>query len=385
MVALIIPMVLVASNSYAAVKAGSSCSKAGINSVSAGKTFTCVKSGKKLVWNKGVLVSKPAVVKPEATPVPSPASSGETSTIVQKETPETTVEPNTNVITPATNFIQELIDQTSLTNSQAKSTVVMHVEEGANGIYPNIAQEALQAAIGFYASLGMTLPQPTIHLILGRTQSWMREQAQKYAPGCVDASYRFNGSASLCAYPDRSALYSHLPTAVTMASAAPDNIDLTNPNEVFRFTNQKVLDEYVGMSPHEALHAWQDGNYGFAGKDMPKWVWEGGASIFGEMVVSKLSSKSQSYFRFQPGASGSFGKKDCSGPVETMKPICEYTQGVIVMEYFLFKYGVSGYINLITKSKSQSFSENFLAATGESLADFYTQTNGYLKVKGWHQ
>jgi len=61
-------MVLVAPNSYAAVKAGSACSKAGIKSVSAGKTYTCVKSGKKLVWNKGVLipVAKPAPSVPNA-------------------------------------------------------------------------------------------------------------------------------------------------------------------------------------------------------------------------------------------------------------------------------------------------------------------------------
>ena len=50
-------MVLVASNSYAAVKAGSACSKVGSKSVSGGKSYTCVKSGKKLVWNKGVTVS----------------------------------------------------------------------------------------------------------------------------------------------------------------------------------------------------------------------------------------------------------------------------------------------------------------------------------------
>ena len=68
-------MVLVASNSYAAVKEGSACSKAGIKSVSAGKTYTCVKSGKKLVWNKGVLipVAKPAPsasAAPSASPTP---------------------------------------------------------------------------------------------------------------------------------------------------------------------------------------------------------------------------------------------------------------------------------------------------------------------------
>jgi len=38
----------------AAVKAGAKCNKAGITSVVSGKTFICIKSGKKLVWNKGV-------------------------------------------------------------------------------------------------------------------------------------------------------------------------------------------------------------------------------------------------------------------------------------------------------------------------------------------
>jgi M6 family metalloprotease-like protein len=38
----------------ATAKAGSTCSKAGITSVASGKTFTCIKSGKKLIWNKGV-------------------------------------------------------------------------------------------------------------------------------------------------------------------------------------------------------------------------------------------------------------------------------------------------------------------------------------------
>jgi polyhydroxybutyrate depolymerase len=39
--------------SVAAVKAGSSCKTAGLTSVATGKTFTCIKSGKKLVWDSG--------------------------------------------------------------------------------------------------------------------------------------------------------------------------------------------------------------------------------------------------------------------------------------------------------------------------------------------
>ncbi|CAN2190053.1 hypothetical protein MCEMRE217_00498 [Candidatus Nanopelagicaceae bacterium] len=77
LVALIIPMVLVASNSYAAVKAGSACPKLKMISVSGGKVYTCTKSGKKLVWDKGVLVpvAKPAPgVSASAVPAPSPSA-----------------------------------------------------------------------------------------------------------------------------------------------------------------------------------------------------------------------------------------------------------------------------------------------------------------------
>jgi M6 family metalloprotease-like protein len=41
----------------AAVKAGSSCKTVGITFIASGKTFTCIKSGKKLVWDKGVETS----------------------------------------------------------------------------------------------------------------------------------------------------------------------------------------------------------------------------------------------------------------------------------------------------------------------------------------
>ena len=46
----------------AAVKAGSSCKTAGITSVVSSKTYTCIKSGKKLVWDKGVKVVAPTVL-----------------------------------------------------------------------------------------------------------------------------------------------------------------------------------------------------------------------------------------------------------------------------------------------------------------------------------
>ena len=51
----------------AAPKPGTACKKAGQSSTSAGIKYTCIKSGKKLVWNKGVEVKK-------ATPSPTPTT-----------------------------------------------------------------------------------------------------------------------------------------------------------------------------------------------------------------------------------------------------------------------------------------------------------------------
>ena len=330
-----------------------------------------------MVWNKGVPVQKPT-----PTPTPTPTLTP-TPTPTLTPTPTPTPTPvNTNVVTDATRFIQSLIDDTPITNTKNKTKIVMHVEPGKNGLYPGISENALTVAVNFYASLGMALPQDTIHVLLGRTQNWLRDQANIYAPGCVSSSYKFEGNASLCAYPNRSAIYSHLPTAVTMNASAPDDIDLSSEAAILRYTNKSIIDSFAGAAPHEAHHAWQDGNYG-NGSDVPKWLWEGGASIFGEMVYAKLQFPKQTYLSLDPGLTG-WGKSICIGPIETMKPVCEYTQGIVVMEYFLYKFGVDSYIKLITQGNNLAFPVRFESATKVSLVNFYADVNKYLTLKGWN-
>jgi hypothetical protein len=50
-------------------KAGTKCSKANATQLVGAKKFTCIKSGAKLVWNKGVLVPKPVAPSPTPTQI----------------------------------------------------------------------------------------------------------------------------------------------------------------------------------------------------------------------------------------------------------------------------------------------------------------------------
>ena len=86
---LMLSILLIATSAQAATapKPGSACKKAGQKITAAGKKFTCVKSGKKLVWNKGVLVPAPKP-SPTATPTPEP-----TPTPTPEPTPTPTPEP----------------------------------------------------------------------------------------------------------------------------------------------------------------------------------------------------------------------------------------------------------------------------------------------------
>ncbi len=73
-------------SSFAATpKAGQKCSKLGSTQNHAGKKFTCVKSGSKLIWNKGVVIQKAASPKPASPASPAPSTSVKFATAAEAE------------------------------------------------------------------------------------------------------------------------------------------------------------------------------------------------------------------------------------------------------------------------------------------------------------
>jgi M6 family metalloprotease-like protein len=68
-------------------KAGATCSKQGVSQVFAGKKYTCIKSGKKLVWNKGTAVkTAPSTKSPDSS-----SKSSEQSSTSAPSTPSETI------------------------------------------------------------------------------------------------------------------------------------------------------------------------------------------------------------------------------------------------------------------------------------------------------
>lgn len=91
-------------NASAAVKAGATCSKLGATSTYSGKEYTCIKTGKKFVWDKGVAIPKPVPTvspTPSTSPTPTP-----TATVTPSPSPTPSVTPTPTPTPTSAPFIE---------------------------------------------------------------------------------------------------------------------------------------------------------------------------------------------------------------------------------------------------------------------------------------
>ena len=107
---LLLCLSLIPAHSATPPKAGSICSKQGLTKSYQGKRFTCIKSGKKLVWNKGVASKSaaPAVTPtPTASPLPTVTPTPTASplpTVTPTPTASPTLSPSSRPTNPADNI-----------------------------------------------------------------------------------------------------------------------------------------------------------------------------------------------------------------------------------------------------------------------------------------
>ena len=270
----------------------------------------------------------------------------------------------------------DAVDLSAATKIPMVNTVV---EEGPNGNWPLIADGASKYAVSFYSAAGFIELQPQVNVLLGRTQDWLRIMSDKYAPNCVSNSYIFDGNASLCSA-NWATVYSYMPTAVTFNGSITSSQDLglltLNPTE-----------PYWQALPHEIFHTYQQAHtqaIGTNSDQWPTWFREGSAQAMGYAAYAKFQGGNYLVtLNVEKLYDGNWGKVKCNTGLENLNPVCEYTEGLVAMEYFLSKFGFQGLIDMFSMPGPSSFSARFLSITKMTLEDFYVEVNTYLKSQGW--
>lgn len=169
-----LPILLIASLSInlphasAAIKPGSSCKSLGATSISGEKKFTCVKSGKKLVWNKGTAISKVAE-PPIPSPTPSPTASSPTPTPSSTPTGDA-------VVLRINAALKNELPSVDLSKIDEAVTGKLIVEDG-------ISQQSIQTTKNLMKQLYaaqpvMKLVKPPV-VILGHTEAFVKSEFAK--------------------------------------------------------------------------------------------------------------------------------------------------------------------------------------------------------------
>jgi hypothetical protein len=340
----------------AAVKAGGTCSKAGITSVAASKTYTCIKSGKKLVWNKGVVV---AASNP--TPTATPTTAANYATLWEKYS---WVKPtsSSSVATSATDKFKAYVAVTRTNGTVIKiaaqdgadQTLVGWVKDGANLVskafdYPKLSKPFLE--------------------VIGIDRAW------------VEKTYIDNGYSENEAKNDRGR---------TFAEGAPafggSTTNTYNSGVITR--NNSLVNDKLGMmqmAGHEFFHTVQERiSGGVPSPDglgiAPQWFWEGPATFIGlqtasylgladytaegrEMAVNRSNAPSTKPHLLSE-ATKNTGSPDAADP---------YGIGAIATELLVANVGIEKFMEVYKNlGKKKKFADAFKTATGVELTDFYT-------------
>lgn len=362
-ITVLLSLALVVPHSVAALKAGSSCSKAGIKSVSGGRTYTCVKSGKKLVWNKGVLIP---VVNPAPTASAAPVQSNNP---VQQA----------NSITPwsSTATAEEISEaaQTNFRSWAAKNMqpITKHkliLQEGV----PTARAASFSAADKLGAQIfGQFLSEGSA-TVIGSDEKWVVQRLKEnggnynscaYSAGNPGLDYCLDGGGTQ-GYVVKSDV------AFQPRNLGSDGTSLL-AHEYFHIVQYQMADRIRKQSI-------KDGNA--SSKNLfPAWLVEGSANFVGFSVAAMAMGTTygesrKAMFGYAP-SEPSMNRNALedyeirNGPGNN-SPTYPYIAGQLASEFIVASVGFEKFLQIFTSFKeTNDFEKSFKLAIGISKEDFY--------------
>ena len=373
-VLMVIALLVLSQSANAAVKAGDACKKAGMTATANGKKFTCVKSGKKFVWNKGVAIPKPKPVE-VPTPAPTPAP-----TITVAPTPTPTPAPITERAPSGFNDLVEnfkgvYVGVWNSTNSKITSNPPLDVKQnillGPNTNLPNIEiPEMYNRGTQFFA--GYIQPKRFNALYYVQDDiKWAEakvlelygnpDEVQQISRNCQSAQ-RCNGANAGVPKIDSG----HANYAV--ANSANDPYHLKGGIEIHEYTHMVQFMQFQGKSTQRI-----NGGLGL----LPNWFIEGHAHLAGNAASAKtlaqykefrsfwLNARAEGLPGYSPESIESFYDKLAPGKFDSSVQSNVYSIGYFSVEALASIKGVDSPIEVIRLvSDGATWDEAFLKVYG---------------------
>jgi len=425
LLALVLSLTSLVSVAQAAVKAGSACSKLGSTSTVSGKKYTCIKSGKKLVWNKGMVVDKPTlVVTPTATPTLS-------TTPTPTSTPAPVVEDDSVVISKGITYryINSVLERQAYQSSKffttdsrkasafdpirakayqeirARVTNAAHpnlifnwdVKAGFPTELANYSKDYVEAAASFWGWVFKEQLNVPAQLVTEQDLEWQKTQDVKFSD-TVDILTLFTTAnfKKQKAWMGGGAHYWFREPSNPLVYAL---LNFQTPSYA---TTSNMNGNWVMVPAHEVTHIIQDYyRKGIGESDMKSFdlrtnatFQEGTATLFGYAISMKnigwYSDGLDEYLY------GNFKYDNYWKPVKTVEDVVKvleeteartnnsthqssYPIGAMLYEWVIAKYGFDSYIRILENlPKNANYSDTIKASLGISKAELYQGAAPYI-------
>jgi hypothetical protein len=372
-IAIALMLALAAPVQAASPKAGAKCAKAGATATASGKKFTCVKSGTKLVWNKGVTI-KAAAPKPSpvATPTPTPEPSP-TLTPTPKPTPSPTL-PNKPFTPWGADSTGKEISDTAQKNFRdwAKDQATKPLNHQfviQEGVLPNRAKSLTAADLTgsqlfshFFSTKSIT--------VIGSSEDWVVQKLNSLGGKFRNCSINYVQGLNWCW--DGVSLQG-------MVVLADERFD---PFELGKDGSSLLAHEYFHLVQSQLAnpdrYMIKDGSL-VTSYLFPAWLIEGSAEFTGYSVAA-LSMGSE-YWQgrermFNPVNQNSLQDAEIRVFIGTQPngPIDPYGIGRAATEFLVASVGFQKLLDIFALFKeTRNFEKSFERATGVSTAFFYSR------------
>ena len=333
----------------AVAKAGAKCAKAGITEVVKDKSYTCVKTGKKLVWNKGVKGVKVAPIS-----------------LTRRE--------------KAFSEVKRVYDL----SSSYQPTVEYIFASDAPQNFAEVIKEVIPISARFWSS--EFKPTTEFPIILGSPASveWVNDELKRYGlvlPRHARESITNQGENAGTGDVEKSSR-----GAVTYYVIGKENDrSIKAGNEI----NQR------GFVAHEYVHAVAISIIGHRQKGIPGWSVEGSAQYYGiaiaalmaeqpNAMMNRISTEQLSYLPRQEGKliPHSLNKDDLYKTVITMEqggPTCWepkylcYTAGFLFTEVLVADHGHDKFVDWWKLSRKKNWEVAFEEVYGIQIDKWYEE------------